>query len=114
MFGLEMLHRLYHPVAGQGLNLGLRDAATLAQCLGPVYLCSREKQLDSLEKSLHHYAKLRASDRKATIGMTDLMARAFATDLVPVVMARGLALSLLQWLPPVKGAIARQMMFGQR
>ena len=103
-----------HPVAGQGLNLGLRDAATLAQCLGPVYLSAKEKQLNHLEQALKHYGDLRARDRKATIGLTDLMARAFATDLVPVVMARGLALSLLQWLPPIKGAIARQMMFGQR
>ncbi len=103
-----------HPVAGQGLNLGLRDAATLSQCLGPVYLNASEKQAANLELALIHYAKLREKDRRATIGLTDLMARVFATDLAPVVLGRGLALSILQWIPPLKSAIAKQMMFGQR
>ncbi len=103
-----------HPVAGQGLNLGLRDAATLSQCLGPVYLHPLEKQAAHLAIALAHYAKLREKDRRATIRLTDLMARVFATDLAPVVIARGMALSMLQWLPPVKSAIAKQMMFGQR
>jgi len=42
------------------------------------------------------------------------MARVFTSNLAPVVIARGLALSALQWLPPVKTALARQMMFGRR
>lgn len=103
-----------HPVAGQGLNLGLRDAATLSQCLGPVYLSAKDQQFEVLNKALVDYAGLREKDRRATIGLTDLMARVFATDLAPIVIARGLALSILQWIPPLKSAIARQMMFGQR
>jgi len=43
-----------------------------------------------------------------------MMARVFTSNLIPVVFARGLALSALQWLPPVKTALARQMMFGRR
>jgi 2-octaprenyl-6-methoxyphenol hydroxylase len=103
-----------HPVAGQGLNLGLRDAATLSQCLGPVYLSISDPKFEVLNKALIDYAGLREKDRRATIGLTDLMARVFATDLAPIVIARGLALSILQWIPPLKSAIARQMMFGQR
>lgn len=103
-----------HPVAGQGLNLGLRDAATLTQCLGHALIQPLDKRLASLTQALKQYATLRQKDRQATIGVTDLMARVFATDLAPVVMARGLALSILQWIPPLKKAVAYQMMFGQR
>lgn len=103
-----------HPVAGQGLNLGLRDAATLANTLGNVFLRSAPDYSTLIQDALKTYASLRKHDRTATIGMTDLMARVFATDLIPIVVARGLALSALQWFPGIKKAIARQMMFGQR
>jgi 2-octaprenyl-6-methoxyphenol hydroxylase len=42
------------------------------------------------------------------------MARIFTSNLFPIVIGRGLALSALQWLPPIKTALARQMMFGRR
>lgn len=103
-----------HPVAGQGLNLGLRDAATLAQCLGQVYIVPIENRATELTHALTHYDTLRKKDRSSTIGITNLMARVFATDLIPFVVARGLALSLLQWLPPLKKIIAQRMMFGNR
>ncbi len=103
-----------HPVAGQGLNLGLRDAATLSGCLTPLVNEPKELRQVSLNLALQKYATLRQSDRKTTIGMTDFMARVFATNLKPVVFFRGIALSSLEWLPPIKKALARQMMFGQR
>lgn len=103
-----------HPVAGQGLNLGLRDAATLSNCLSPALCSSKENRANALSEALNSYSKLRQSDRNATIGTTDFLARVFTSKLVPVVIARGLALSALQWMPKVKSALARQMMFGQR
>ena len=104
-----------HPVAGQGLNLGLRDAFLLAEKLVGVFSGSAERQSPSdIQNSLQSYAQSRKFDRKTTIGLTDFMARVFTSNLVPVVAARGLALSALQWLPPVKTALARQMMFGRR
>ncbi|QSN61643.1 MULTISPECIES: UbiH/UbiF/VisC/COQ6 family ubiquinone biosynthesis hydroxylase [unclassified Caballeronia] len=94
-----------HPVAGQGLNLGLRDAQALCDALstdGPRPL------------ALAHFAQRRALDRRFTIGATDTLARIFTVDFAPLAAARGLALTALEFLPPLKTALARQMMFGQR
>jgi 2-octaprenyl-6-methoxyphenol hydroxylase len=106
-----------HPVAGQGLNLGLRDAITLANCLGPVFARQPHHSTDLstlIKNALSQYAKERRSDRQMTIGITDLMANLFTAQFIPIVTARGLALATLQWLPPLKNALARQMMFGKR
>ncbi len=94
-----------HPVAGQGLNLGLRDAHSLADALsaeGPTPL------------ALAIFAQRRALDRRLTIGATDTLARLFTFDFPPLAVLRGFALTALEFMPPVKTALARQMMFGQR
>ena len=104
-----------HPVAGQGLNLGLRDAFLLAEKLVGAFSGAAESQTPAnIQSALESYAQSRKVDRTTTIGLTDFMARVFTSNLAPIVMARGLALSALQWLPPVKTALARQMMFGRR
>jgi len=104
-----------HPVAGQGLNLGLRDAYLLSEKLTSVFARPISGiTVMVIEKALSEYAQSRQIDRKTTIGLTDMMARVFTSNLIPVVFARGLALSALQWLPPIKTALARQMMFGRR
>lgn len=94
-----------HPVAGQGLNLGLRDAHALADALsqhGPTPL------------ALATFAQRRALDRRLTIRSTDTLARLFTIDFPALGALRGLALTALEFVPPVKTALARQMMFGQR
>jgi 2-octaprenyl-6-methoxyphenol hydroxylase len=104
-----------HPVAGQGLNLGLRDAYLLAETLANLFSGSANPlSKNDIEHALENYAQSRKADRTTTIGLTDFMARVFTSNIAPVVIARGLALSALQWLPPVKTALARQMMFGKR
>jgi 2-octaprenyl-6-methoxyphenol hydroxylase len=104
-----------HPVAGQGLNLGLRDAYLLAEKLSGLFSKPEDqKNPSAIEMTLQDYAQSRKADRSATIGLTDFMARIFTSNLLPIVIARGLALTALQWLPPVKTALARQMMFGRR
>ena len=104
-----------HPVAGQGLNLGLRDAFLLAEKLAGVFANTPEgPSAIEIQNALEDYAQSRKVDRTTTIGLTDFMARVFTSNFAPVVLARGLALSALQWLPPVKTALARQMMFGRR
>ena len=104
-----------HPVAGQGLNLGLRDAYLLSEKISSAFAKpAAEMTAIQIQQMLAEYARSRKLDRTTTIGLTDIMARVFTTDLMPVVIARGLALSALQWLPPVKTALARQMMFGRR
>ena len=94
-----------HPVAGQGLNLGLRDAHALADALS---------QYGATRTALATFAARRALDRRMTIGATDTLARLFTIDFPPLAMLRGLALTALEFVPPVKTALARQMMFGQR
>ena len=104
-----------HPVAGQGLNLGLRDAYLLAEKLSTLFSKPEDQRTPAaIDVALQEYAKSRMVDRTATIGLTDFMARIFTSNLLPIVIGRGLALSALQWLPPVKTALARQMMFGRR
>ena len=104
-----------HPVAGQGLNLGLRDAFLLSEKLVGLFAnAAQEPSPAQIQENLESYAQSRKADRTTTIGLTDFMARVFTSNLAPVVLARGLALSALQWFPPVKTALARQMMFGRR
>ena len=94
-----------HPVAGQGLNLGLRDAAELVQLL------QRDADIDSALRKLEWQ---RGPDRWALIATTDFLARSFTWRLPGAGAARGLGLAALQALGPVKSALARQMMFGRR
>lgn len=94
-----------HPVAGQGLNLGLRDAHTLADSFA---------QHGATPAALADFARRRTMDRRLTIGLTDTMARAFTIDLGPFAGLRGLALAALDLAPAAKRALARHMMFGQR
>ena len=94
-----------HPVAGQGLNLGLRDAHALV---------ARLRWADDLEAALRQVDWARAPDRWALIATTDFLARSFTWDLPGLATARGLALAALQATPLAKAWLARRMMFGAR
>ena len=94
-----------HPVAGQGLNLGLRDAHALVAAL------QREADVD---RALKWMEWQRAPDRWALIATTDFLARSFTWQVPGLASARGLGLAALQLLSPAKRALARQMMFGWR
>jgi 2-octaprenyl-6-methoxyphenol hydroxylase len=94
-----------HPVAGQGLNLGLRDAAELVHTL---------RWNDHMDVALKRAEWARAADRWSTIATTDFLARSFTWQLPGAAAARGLGLAALQALPPVKNFLARRMMFGVR
>lgn len=94
-----------HPVAGQGLNLGLRDAHALADALA---------RAGATPEALAQFAQRRSFDRRMTIGATDTLARLFTIDFGPLAVLRGLALTALECVPPAKTALTRQMMFGQR
>lgn len=99
-----------HPVAGQGLNLGLRDAGLLAQWLGP-WQQTPDAAPDSL---LRRFAQARRSDRLVTAGLTDLLPRVFATGWSPLEHACGLALLALDTVPGLRRPLARQLMRGLR
>lgn len=96
-----------HPVAGQGFNMGLRDAWELAQII-----------LDCLpdalgtETMLAAYRLQRRSDRNSVIRFTDGLVRLFSNELPLLNAARGASLSALDCLPLAKQFVARRMMFG--
>jgi 2-octaprenyl-6-methoxyphenol hydroxylase len=94
-----------HPVAGQGLNLGLRDAFELVRSL------AASSEIDSVLRRLEWK---RAPDRWSMIAATDFLARSFTWELPGLGVARGIGLAALQALGPAKSAVARQMMFGTR
>jgi 2-octaprenyl-6-methoxyphenol hydroxylase len=94
-----------HPVAGQGLNLGMRDAFELVRSL------ARDRNVDAVLRRLEWQ---RAPDRWAMIAATDFLARSFTWSLPGLGTARGMGIAALQLLGPVKSALARQMMFGSR
>jgi 2-octaprenyl-6-methoxyphenol hydroxylase len=98
-----------HPVAGQGLNLGLRDAWELAQMLLDV-----AKEEIGAPRFLARYARRRSVDRYAGIGFTDFLARIFSNSLAPLGLARGAGLAALDALPPARRFLARRMIFGAR
>ncbi|MFZ2650965.1 MAG: FAD-dependent monooxygenase [Burkholderiaceae bacterium] len=94
-----------HPVAGQGLNLGLRDAFDLVRAL------ARDADVEATLRKLEWQ---RVPDRWAMIATTDFLARSFTWALPGAASARAIALGLLQRAPPLKSALARQMMHGLR
>ncbi len=99
-----------HPVAGQGLNLGLRDAARLAQTLAG-WLARPEASPTAL---LAEFAQARQVDRFITAGLTDLMPRVFATGLAPVEHACGLALLGMDLASPLRAPLAQHLLQGFR
>lgn len=100
--------QILHPVAGQGLNLGFRDAEALARRLDP----QRVGQADRLQADLAAFEADRSADRKLLVALTDTMARGFAT-VNPVLRAgRQAALLGLEFLPGARRFFAETLMFG--
>jgi 2-octaprenyl-6-methoxyphenol hydroxylase len=96
-----------HPVAGQGLNLGLRDAVVLANAL---------TQHRYTPAALEQFAQARRHDRNATIKLTDMLARVFAgtPDGSLAQTLLGMSLGLIDVAAPAKRVLAEQMIFGWR
>jgi len=96
-----------HPVAGQGLNLGLRDAFELADALALGHRAGRPAQA-----ALDAWRRARRTDRSATIALTDLMAAGFTWPLARPLQSPLLA--ALDLLAPLRRPLAAQLMFGVR
>lgn len=86
-----------HPNAAQGLNLGLRDVATLAA--GLAVGVERDVGATTL---LARYAAARAPDHRRTVGFTDLLAQGFRSRLWPLALTRRLILTLSDLSPATK------------
>jgi 2-octaprenyl-6-methoxyphenol hydroxylase len=100
------MHQL-HPVAGQGFNLGCRDAQVLARNLRDQLALRRDIGAQAV---LEQYARTRAEDLDKVIRFTDSLVRVFSTASAPVVLARNAALLALECLPAAKCILARHAM----
>ncbi len=96
-----------HPVAGQGLNLCLRDIRALLGELAQAWQEGRDLGSDAV---LQAYAKARASDYAKSYPLMDVLARGFTDDVPLPRTLKGLALSALDACPPLRRRFARQMM----
>jgi 2-octaprenyl-6-methoxyphenol hydroxylase len=94
-----------HPVAGQGLNLGLRDAWELAEIL-------RDAADPGDAATLARYSARRRLDAAATIRVTDFLASGFIGSNRVLHAARGAALMALDVFPPARRFFARRMIYG--
>jgi 2-octaprenyl-6-methoxyphenol hydroxylase len=96
-----------HPVAGQGFNLGVRDAWKLAE----IILDTPRERLGEAEMA-RHYNQTRRFDVASGSLMTDILVESFSNDNFLMKHARGAALAVLDLAPPLKNLFARKMMFG--
>jgi 2-octaprenyl-6-methoxyphenol hydroxylase len=97
-----------HPVAGQGFNLGLRDAFELSVLL-------RDSDRDALgsREQLDDFARRRRVDRWSGIGFTHGLLAVFASAHPALAWPRGLALAALDATPGLKRFFTREMLYGQ-
>ena len=90
-----------HPVAAQGLNLGLADAQQFAEAMGT--------KTNSIAATLASFARQRGIDRVARIGFTGLLAYGFDRGGWLFDVPRGLGLAAVQMLPPLRREITRRL-----
>lgn len=96
-----------HPIAGQGLNLGLRDIAALTEALVEARRLGLDPgQADVLER----YARWRRTDTLVLSAVTDGLTRLFSNDIAPLRIARDLGLGVVERLPPLKKLFMRHAM----
>ena len=98
-----------HPVAGQGLNLGLRDAWELAELAGAIPAATLG-DADFVRRFLSR----RSLDRAGSVRVTDFLVRLFSSADPLARCARGVGLFAFDVLPPAREFLARRMMFGAR
>jgi len=96
-----------HPIAGQGLNLGIRDVAVLAELV----IDARRLGLDIGDTPvLHRYQQWRRFDAMALAAVTDGLNRLFSNSLPPIRLARDVGLAVVQRLRPLKRLLMRDAM----
>lgn len=88
-----------HPIAGQGLNMGLRDVAALLD----VVVEHHRLGLDiGSQAVLERYARWRRFDNMTLIAVTDSLNRLFANDVAPIAFARDVGLAVVNKIPPLR------------
>lgn len=96
-----------HPIAGQGFNLGLRDAASLAEVLAD----GRAQQRNDFDPGdgmwLDRYREWRLADRSNIVRFTDGLVRLFAQPLGPIKALRDVGMLAFDLMPAAKGALSQ-------
>ncbi|WP_310417013.1 FAD-dependent hydroxylase, partial [Chamaesiphon sp. OTE_8_metabat_110] len=95
-----------HPVAGQGMNLGIRDAAALAEILVAAHHAGEDIGSDTV---LKRYANWRKPENWVILAFTDFLDRMFSTSILPIVIIRRIGLFLLDRIPGFKYLALRLM-----
>lgn len=98
-----------HPIAGQGFNLGVRDAYDLARTI-----VETPREAIGSDAMLAQYRARRALDRRAGIAFTHGLVQLFGNDLPWLRVPRGTGMMLLDAVPFAKRAFGRAMLFGMR
>jgi 2-octaprenyl-6-methoxyphenol hydroxylase len=93
------------PIGAQGLNLGLRDAATIAEIVADA---RREGRDVGSPDVLARYEKQRRADVTSRAVAVDLLNRSLLTDFVPMHGVRGLSLYLVDHIAPLRRALMRE------
>ncbi|HPV44047.1 MAG TPA: FAD-dependent oxidoreductase [Methylotenera sp.] len=97
-----------HPVAGQGFNVGMRDAWTLADLI----VSASPGKLGSAEM-LNRYSQQRKRDTRGGILFTDFLVNVFSNDVIGMSALRGAGLGILELLKPAKSFLVGKMSFGK-
>lgn len=93
-----------HPLAGQGLNLGLADAASLARCIMDAIKYGADV---GLQTSLAEYPRKRYFANHMMISATDKLQKVYGTRLGPIVWARSVGLEVVNEWTGLKGGLMR-------
>jgi 2-octaprenyl-6-methoxyphenol hydroxylase len=96
-----------HPIAGQGLNLGLRDVAALAEVVADAHRLGLD--IGTMDV-LAGYQRWRRFDTMLLIAVTDGLNRLFSNDIAPLRLARDLGLAAVQRALPLKRLFMRHAM----
>lgn len=96
-----------HPVAGQGFNVGMRDAWALAKLV-----VDTPTHAWGMQAMLEQYQQQRQRDTKRGLLFTDFLVNIFSNNLIGIAALRGLGLGALEYLPPVKRFLVNKMSFG--
>ena len=99
-----------HPVAGQGLNLGLRDVAQLSISLTP-WLANKNIDIGQV---LQNFAKKRSPDRWLTIGITNTLPQIFNTKISLIEHICGISLASIDLIPALRNQLTRNLLQGLR
>lgn len=97
-----------HPVAGQGFNVGMRDAESLAKI---ILATSTERLGDA--NMLAEYQKMRVKDTRNGLLFTDFLVNIFSNDFIGLHPLRSLGLGLFELFKPAKKFLVRKMSYGK-